>query len=287
MSCVPNAEALSSRRHRSTQAVWSPGSPPNRRHRESAADLPSEYIGDLGVPRHRFNGSGRRVGPERMRPAFSLQVAAVLSQVTEQFAPFHPTTTFSRIAAAGILRRPSFRLSSRISAIASARFFSAAAFVLPWPFAPGISGQYAIYQRFSRSTIAVNSFRISLPTFASYPITLQSGSLFKGASRFGAVSVARPPPPCGVPSPARRVVAGTGRDSPARSSEAQAAPGGSVLRIGSPQGRPAPGFAPPSVQQKGACPVAARAHGDSSLRGGGGQVGRACASGSRKGSIVT
>jgi peptide/nickel transport system substrate-binding protein len=65
----------------------------------------------------------------------------VPAHAAKQVAPSYPTTSFSRLAVAGMPRRTSLRLSSRISAIASARLFRAAAFVRPWSFAPGISGQ--------------------------------------------------------------------------------------------------------------------------------------------------
>src|SRR5215467_9785716 len=85
----------------------------------------------------------------------------MLPELAKQVATLHPTTTFSRRARAGTPRRPSLRRSSRMRPVALARLFSAADFVLPWPFAPGISKEYAMYQAPSRSTIAVNSFRIA------------------------------------------------------------------------------------------------------------------------------
>src|SRR2546426_12689907 len=62
----------------------------------------------------------------------------------KQCAPLHLIVTFSRIAFGGIPRRPSSRLSSRISLIASARLSNASSLLLPWPLAPGISGLYAM-----------------------------------------------------------------------------------------------------------------------------------------------
>ena len=141
----PNAHVQQPQRaqasQRSARTGSSTGSSTDLRHRESAADLPNQHVRDLRVPRHRFDGSRRGVGPKGVRPPLSLQVTAVLPEVTEQIATLHPTTTFSRLADAGTPRRPSLRLSSRISAIALDKLFRAAALVRPWPFAPGISGQ--------------------------------------------------------------------------------------------------------------------------------------------------
>src|SRR5438093_3975416 len=81
----------------------------------------------------------------------------------KQCAPLHLIVTFSRIAFGGIPRRPSSRLSSRISLIASARLSNASSLLLPWPLAPGISGLYAMNHGPSCSMIAVNSFAINVP----------------------------------------------------------------------------------------------------------------------------
>src|SRR5262245_57821987 len=115
------------------------------------------------MPWNRFHSPGRRISPQRVRSSFALQVASVLSEVAKQVTPLHPTVTFSRLAEAGTPRRPSLRRSSRMIAIALDKLFSAAAFVRPWPLAPGISGQYAMCQGPARSTTAVNSFRIRPP----------------------------------------------------------------------------------------------------------------------------
>jgi hypothetical protein len=66
-----------------------------------------------------------------MRAAFTLQVTPVLPQVAKEIAPLHPTTTFSRVAVAGMPRRPSLRLSSRMRLMAALKLFRAAAFVRP------------------------------------------------------------------------------------------------------------------------------------------------------------
>src|SRR5262245_50849556 len=102
-------------------------------HREAAADLPSECVSNLRVPWYRLDGPRRGVGPKGMRSAFSLQVATVLPEMAKEITTLHPTTTFSRFADAGTPRSPSFRLSSRISAIALDKLFRAAALVRPCP----------------------------------------------------------------------------------------------------------------------------------------------------------
>jgi hypothetical protein len=81
-------------------------------------------------------------------------------QVSQQGLTPRSTTTTSRIASSGSPRKASWRRSSRIKAMASAKFCRHSSRVWPWPLAPAISGQYAIYQSPSRSMIAVNSLRI-------------------------------------------------------------------------------------------------------------------------------
>jgi len=87
----------------------------------------------------------------------TLQETAVTAQVPKQLPLFHSTTTVSLIAESGTPRRASWRRSSRMSAMASARFARASSDVRPWPFAPGISGEYAMNHSSSRSMMAVNS----------------------------------------------------------------------------------------------------------------------------------
>ena len=96
-----------------------------------------------------------------MRATLTLQVAAIFAKVAKQGAPFHPRVTVSRIASGGVPRRASSRRSCKMRAIASARLLLASSFVLPCPFAPGISGQYAINHSSSCSIIAVNSLGIA------------------------------------------------------------------------------------------------------------------------------
>ena len=126
-----------------------------------ATDLVGKHVRDLCMARHGFYGAGRRIHPKGMRATLALEHASVLPQVAKQRAALHSTVTVSRSASGGRPRRPSSRRSSRISAIASAKLARASSFVRPWPFAPGISGQYAMTQSPSRSKTAVNSLRIS------------------------------------------------------------------------------------------------------------------------------
>jgi hypothetical protein len=51
----------------------------------------------------------------------------------------------------------SWRLASKIREIAAAKLSLQASIVFPWPFAPGTSGQQAIYQSSSFSMMAANS----------------------------------------------------------------------------------------------------------------------------------
>lgn len=81
----------------------------------------------------------------------------------------------------------------RIIAIASRRFARHSSRVLPWPFAPGTSAQYATYQGPPCSTIAVNSLRIqpfyaahgksSEPILRSVPSALQPRRRFRCRSK--------------------------------------------------------------------------------------------------------
>ena len=50
------------------------------RHSEPATDLRCKPIRDLLVARHRFDRTGGRIAPERVRAAFALEVAAMLPQ---------------------------------------------------------------------------------------------------------------------------------------------------------------------------------------------------------------
>ncbi len=113
------------------------------------------------MARDGFDRASSRIGSKCMCATFTLQVAAVLAQVAKQGAPFHPRVTVSRIASGGVPRRASSRRSCKMRARASARLLLASSFVLPCPFAPGISGQYAINHSSSCSIIAVNSLGIA------------------------------------------------------------------------------------------------------------------------------
>ena len=130
-------------------------------NRKTTTDLSREIVGDLTVTRHGLNCTSLRIGPERMRATLSLEAAPMPAQMYQEAAALHSTTTVSRRASGGIARRPSVRRSSSISAIASERLSFAPSFVCPCPFAPGTSGQYAMYHSPSRSITAVNSLCIS------------------------------------------------------------------------------------------------------------------------------
>lgn len=134
---------------------------------QCAADLASESVRDLGVPRHRFRVSCPWVGPQRVACSLTLEVTPMLPQVAEQVATLHLTVTVSRTAFGGRPRRPSSRRSSRISEIAEDRFSRASSLLLPCPFAPGISGAYAMNHSPSRSMTAVNWF--AMPLVSRFP----------------------------------------------------------------------------------------------------------------------
>jgi len=113
----------------------------NDGHGETAADLGGEAISNFRVPWDGFDYAGLRIRPQGVRTAFTLEVASVPPQMAKKDAALHPTVTVSRIALRGRPRSASLRRSSRMSSIASTRFFRAAAFVRPWPLAPGTSGE--------------------------------------------------------------------------------------------------------------------------------------------------
>src|SRR5207253_3143199 len=91
------------------------------RYREPTADLTRKGIRYLVVARHSLDSTRRRIRPQRVRPALTLQVASMAAKVSEKITSLHPTTTFSRTASRGRARRPSRRRSSRIRAIAAAK----------------------------------------------------------------------------------------------------------------------------------------------------------------------
>jgi len=87
----------------------------------SALQILREQVRCLDVARHCLDVASSWVAPEFMFLAFSFRKAAVSSPVAEEFTTFHETTTMSLMASCGTPRRPSSRLSSRMSPIASAR----------------------------------------------------------------------------------------------------------------------------------------------------------------------
>jgi hypothetical protein len=82
---LPEAEAMD-REEGSAPWLWD---------RQIAADLAGEEIGDLAMSGHRFHRARHRVPPKRMSAALSLEGAAVATEVGEQAAALHSTTTNS------------------------------------------------------------------------------------------------------------------------------------------------------------------------------------------------
>ena len=119
------------------------------------------------MPRYGFDPACLDTRPKGMGATFALQVAPILTKVSQEFVPFHPTATNSRIAVVGKPRSASSRRSFKIKSMASDRLLRHSALVLPCPLAPGISGQYATNHFPSRSTTAVNSLCIFSPRFRS------------------------------------------------------------------------------------------------------------------------
>ena len=130
------------------------------RNRESAADPPGEKVRNFGMTGNRFGVACAGVLPKGMLLTLSAQHTPVTPQMAEQAVALHPITTSACSASGGMARKESSRRCSKIRAIPSRRFARHSARDLPWPFAPGTSAQYAMYQGPSFSTIAVNSLRM-------------------------------------------------------------------------------------------------------------------------------
>src|SRR3989442_1247475 len=62
------ARPVRRRRCRSAQEPW-PGLPADLWHREPAADLAGQHVRELGMARHRLDGSRRGIRPEGVRSA--------------------------------------------------------------------------------------------------------------------------------------------------------------------------------------------------------------------------
>src|SRR5947207_14523910 len=129
-------------------------------HIETTTDFSRQVVGNFDVAGHGFYATVLRIGPKGMLTALALEDATELAQMSQQRRALHPTVTVDWMASAGAPRKPSSRRSSRMRAIASARLALDSSIVRPWPFAPGISRQYALNHSPSRSTTAVNSFFI-------------------------------------------------------------------------------------------------------------------------------
>ena len=113
-----------------------------------------ELVAELGMARDGFHDAVLGIHPQRKRASLSLQPAAVSTQMFEKRSALHGTTRVSRWASGGTPRNASSRQSSRITAIASARFALHSSVVPPCPLAPGISGQYLMYPVSAFSIIA-------------------------------------------------------------------------------------------------------------------------------------
>ena len=125
-----NDRALSGPHSRSAAAPVSQGHFPI-----SGAESPRQTFrasaSDISLWRGTAHSAARGVRPQRVRATLALQVTTVPSQMAQEVASLHPTMTFSRTASRGSPRSPSRRLSSRISAIASAKLRRASALLKP------------------------------------------------------------------------------------------------------------------------------------------------------------
>lgn len=86
---------------------------------------------EIGMPRHSFDGTGRRVALQRVGRAFALEITSVAPQMDKRALPLHATVTVSRSASSGNPRSASSRRSCRIRAVAAARLSRASALVRP------------------------------------------------------------------------------------------------------------------------------------------------------------
>lgn len=113
---------------------------------EVLADLLRQDVGYLGMARNRYGCSGVRVAPYAVPRSLPAEFAAVAPQVPLELAALH-TSRGSRITS-----RPSVSLSassrrtSRSSLTASWIISRASSRVLPWLWAPGISGTETTHQ---------------------------------------------------------------------------------------------------------------------------------------------
>jgi hypothetical protein len=88
------------------------------RHRKGAAYFKRESIRYFSVTGNSLNPSGIRIYPKGMCATFAFQETSVSTEMFKQGIPFHPTETISRKASAGMLRKASSLLSSRIKSMA-------------------------------------------------------------------------------------------------------------------------------------------------------------------------
>jgi hypothetical protein len=122
-----------------------------------------------------------------MSTTLTLKITAMSPKVPKKRSTLHSMTTTSFIASGGIPLNESSLRSSIIKLIASVRLFRHSSIVLPCPLAPGISGQYAMYQSSSFSIIAVNS----LCMLNNYTTKISDLTKLKGTQPFNALHGAK------------------------------------------------------------------------------------------------
>jgi hypothetical protein len=112
-------------------------------NRQPATDLPRQQVGDFGVARNGFHVTGLWILPKGMFFTLAAQHAPVTPEVPEKPLGASSNDHESCLASGGKARSDSSRRCARMSAIASRKFARHSSCVVPWPFAPGTSAQYA------------------------------------------------------------------------------------------------------------------------------------------------
>lgn len=82
---------------------------------ERFEDFAGERLLDFGVAGDRFDNSGMRIDPERVRSSFAFEITARVAQAFFKVAPFHATATTDWMASAGSPRVMSATRSSKMS----------------------------------------------------------------------------------------------------------------------------------------------------------------------------
>jgi hypothetical protein len=124
--------------------------------------LPGQRVCNFGVPGNGFHVTSLRILPQSVFFALAVQHTPLRRRCRRSPSRLIRQSRVSCLASGGRARRDSSRRCSKISAIASRKFAWHSACVFPCPFAPGTSAQYATNHGPSRSTSAVNSFRMAL-----------------------------------------------------------------------------------------------------------------------------